>query len=125
MYEIWEDRLVTRDGDNADAANHRAVVYGDGHINLRIDGTVGALLVSVEETLDGTATVPLKDVIAALADLRTLKGMNDELASDVAAAQERAAEIVERVCEELAKGASPYRETLATDLRTIVLGLLA
>jgi hypothetical protein len=123
MYEIWEERLVARDGANEQEQSHNAVVGGDRGgrwLRLRILAR-GMLRVECEPP---NVVVKLSELVAAISDLKRLAGMDDELPLDVAEARERAAEIVERTCEALGDD-DPYRATLATDLRTVVLALLA
>lgn len=120
MYEIWEERLVTRDGANEQAQGYNAVVSGDGWLRLRLLGP-GMLRVECEPP---NVIVKPSELVAAISDLKRLAGMDDELPLDVAEARERAAEVVERVCEALGSD-DPVRSTLATDLRTIVLALVA
>jgi hypothetical protein len=128
-YEIHEDRLVTRDGsvESDEERTHFALIESDGgtmRVELADYAPQYARLKIQEAMSDGGAGFEVAELLAALRDLGKLAGLDDPEAIEAAEANERAARVVERACAELEAGGDPARSTLATDLRTTVLGLL-
>lgn len=114
MYEVWQERLVTQDGQAQGATEgHRAVVTGDGTVELRLHAADILLLRTA--TAD-RISVRLTDLRAALDDLERLAPFSEPSSEDGAMA-ERAAQAVELACEHL-------DPELARDLRTAVLELI-
>lgn len=127
MYEIHEDRLVTSNGrvDDDGGSEHYALVESDGgKLRLRLvpyDPKIGWL--TVEQSMSGgDVGFESADLIAALRDLARLHGL-DTPDETYDTDMERVAQVVERVCAELESDHNPVRESLATDLRAVVLSL--
>lgn len=128
-YEIWEERLVTRDGkvEDGETHGHRATVYGEGVVEIRLAMHMRgvAYLTQKETDEDGDVCVQVTDLRAALLDLARLSPFNSELSSEDSVAQERAARVVEQVCEVLNSDPDdPVNQALILELRSTMLNLI-
>lgn len=128
MYEIREDRVVTHDGKTADDSmrKHYARVESDGG-ELRIeladyDPTVGTVRIECAMS-NGDVGFHVAELLAAFSDLGRLAGLDSPESPAISERNERVAQVVERVCAELESDHNPVRESLATDLRAVVLSL--
>lgn len=127
-YEIWKEAVVTRDGavlEGEETYGHKALLDAGGgvlEIRLATHRENVAYIRIAEPDADGDAGVLATDLVSAVADLRRLSPFN-QLSSEDEARQERAAQVVERVCEFLEGDGDPVADTLATDLRTTFLDL--
>jgi hypothetical protein len=129
-YEIYEQRLVVRDGtvEESDYKRHGAVISGDnGEVRMRLASQDADVLMLHQDggDTDGFVALWVGELVATVAALRRLRGVEwaGETAETVEV-RERAATVVERACAVLEGHADPTQATLASDLRATMLQLI-
>jgi hypothetical protein len=129
-YEIYEQRLVARDGYVAqeEKVRHGAVVSGeDGELRLKLSALDPDVLMVRQSGGDteGFMVVWVAEVIASVTALRRLRGVEwAGETQETVELRERAATVVERACGVLEDNADPTQATLASDLRATMLQLI-